>query len=369
MTLKIRLALASILAVAALGAVAPAANAYSNPCWRPVCGDLSPSSHDFGNQLVSGGATSSATVTLRGRAGVGWSIYRGPLTIMENGINLTGADSREFQITGGTCSAGSTSLPEGGTCTITVAFNPSSVGSKSATLAVHTSDYSHASGRSLRLTTLTGIGTAPAGSLSPSYHAFGSRLVSAGPTPAATFTLVSNSSVDLTIPADGINLTGADAGQFQITGGTCAAASTSLAQDQSCTVTVAFDPSSPGSKVAALEIQTNDGAKTAAITGTGTGTVEPIISSVGKPTKTSLKVEVGCGDESSCTVQLTGKKVGTKAAITPKTVFVPAGQQPSVTLAYSRALKTALASGGRVSVTATNLANGGANSIVVRVAR
>jgi len=284
---------------------------------------------------------------------------------MENGIGLHGPDADQFRVTGGTCSAGSTSLPQGGTCTITVAFNPSSVGSKSATLAVHTSDYSHASG--LRLTTLTGIGTAPAGSLSPSYHAFGSRLVSAGPTPAATFTLVSNSSVDLTIPADGINLTGADSGQFQITGGTCAAASTSLAQDQSCTVTVAFDPSSPGSKVAALEIQTNDGTKTAAIT--GTGTVEPIISSVGKPTKTSLKVEVGCGDESSCTVQLTGKKVGTKAAITPKTVFVPAGQQPSVTLAYSRALKTALASGGRVSVTATNLANGGANSIVVRVAR
>ena len=360
MTLKIRLALASILAVAALGAVAPAANAYSNPCWRPVCGDLSPSSHDFGNQLVSGGATSSATVTLRGRGGVGWSLYVGPLTIMENGINLTGADSREFQITGGTCSAGSTSLPQGGTCTITVAFNPSSAGSKSATLGVDTNDGG-------KYTTLAGVGTAPAGSLSPSYHAFGSRLVSAGPTPAATFTLVSNSSVDLTIPQDGINLTGADSGQFQITGGTCAAASTSLAQDQSCTVTVAFDPSSIGSKSATLDIQTNDGTKTAAIT--GTGTVEPIISSVGKPTKTSLKVEVGCGDESSCTVQLTGKKVGTKAAITPKTVFVPAGQQPTVTLAYSRALKTALASGGRVSVTATNLANGGANSIVVRVAR
>jgi hypothetical protein len=357
MTLKIRLALASILAVAALGAVAPAANAY---CWQPACANLSPSSHDFGNQLVSGGATSSATVTLRATVPYDTLHSPTPVTITENGIGLHRPDADQFRVTGGTCSAGFTSLPWGATCTITVAFNPSSVGSKSAALAVDTN-------KGEVLTILTGIGTAPAGSLSPSYSAFGSRIVSAGPTPAVTFTLASNSSADLTIPANGINLTGADSGQFQITGGTCAAASTSLAQDQSCTVTVAFDPSSPGSKVAALEIQTNDGTKTAAIT--GTGTVEPTISSVGKPTKASLKVEVGCGDESSCTVQLTGKKVGTKVAITPKTVFVPAGQQPTVTLAYSRALKTALARGGRVSVTATNLANGGANSIVVQVAR
>lgn len=377
MTPKIRLTLASILAVAALGAIAPAANAYtywtntdagfrsdrqllssdsstSEFCWRYACGNVSPSSLDFGNQLVSGGATSSATVTLTGTGHVN------NLTISANGIVLIGTDADQFQVTGGTCSAGSTSLPQGGTCTITVAFNPSSAGSKSATLGVDTNDGG-------KYTTLTGIGTAPAGSLSPSYSAFGSRLVSAGLSSAVAFTLVSNSGVDLTIPANGINLTGADAGQFQITGGTCSAASTSLAQDQSCTVTVAFDPSSIGAKLASLDVQTNDGTKTATIT--GTGTAKPIISSVGKPTKASLKVEVGCGDESSCTVQLTGKKVGTKAAITPKIVFVPAGQQPTVALAYSRALKTALASGGRVSVTATNLANGGANSIVVRVAK
>ncbi len=95
----------------------------------------------------------------------------------------------------------------------------------------------------------------------------------------------------------------------------------------------------------------------------------PTISSVGKPTKRSLKVKVGCGSADACSLRLTGKKVGTNAAITPKTVSVGAGQQPTVTLAYSRALKTALARGGRVSVTATNSATGGAKSITVRVAR
>ncbi len=390
MTRKLRLTLASILAVAALGAIAPAANAYvywtnagtnsitrasldgtgtgsrydrqflssdsstSEFCWRYACGNVSPSSHDFGNQLVSGGATSSATVTLQGTGHVN------NLTIPANGIVLIGTDAEHFQLTGGTCSAGSTSLPQGGTCTITVAFNPSSTGSKSATLGVDTNDGG-------KYTTLTGIGTAPSGSLSPSYSAFGSRLVSAGLSSAATFTLVSSSSVDLTIPENGINLAGTDPDQFQVTGGTCSAASTSLAQDQSCTVTVAFDPSSLGSKVATLDVQTNDGTKTATIT--GTGTAEPTISGAGKPTKTSLKVKVGCGDENACTVRLTGKKVGTNAAITPETVFVPAGQQPTVTLAYSRALKMAVARGGRVSVTVTNPVSGGAKSIVVKVAR
>ena len=95
----------------------------------------------------------------------------------------------------------------------------------------------------------------------------------------------------------------------------------------------------------------------------------PSIASVGKATKRSLKVKVGCGDASACSIRLTGKKVGTKAAITPKTVAVGAGQQSTVTLAYTRALKSALAKGGRVSVTATNPATDAYRSTVVRVAR
>jgi hypothetical protein len=96
---------------------------------------------------------------------------------------------------------------------------------------------------------------------------------------------------------------------------------------------------------------------------------DPTISAVGKASKTSLKVKIGCGDASACSIRLTGKKVGTNAAITPRTVAVGAGQQPTVTLRYSRVLRKALAKGGRVSVTATNSATGGATSITLRVAR
>ncbi len=204
----------------------------------------------------------------------------------------------------------------------------------------------------------------PSGSLSPSSHDFGNRLV--GTETTATFTLSSSASTALDIEAMGIGGSGDE--NFGIFGdSTCSIATTQLSSGQSCTIKVNFSPSSTGSKSATLDVQTNDGLKSVALTGTGTPI--PTISGAGKPTKISLKVKVGCGDANTCTLQFTGKKMGTNAAITPKTVFVPAGQQPTVTLAYSRALKTALARGGRVSVTVTNPVSGGAKSIVVQVAR
>ena len=93
----------------------------------------------------------------------------------------------------------------------------------------------------------------------------------------------------------------------------------------------------------------------------------PSVAPVGKATKRSLKLKVGCGDGGYCSLRLTGSKVGTKRAIVPKTVTV--NQAATVTLTYSAALRKALAKGGRISVTATNPATDAYRSIVVRVAR
>lgn len=95
----------------------------------------------------------------------------------------------------------------------------------------------------------------------------------------------------------------------------------------------------------------------------------PSIAAVGKATKRSLKVKVGCGDSGACTLALSGNKVGTKAAVVSKTVPVTAGQQPTVTIAYTRVLKKALARGGRITIKATNTATDAYRSVVVRVAR
>jgi hypothetical protein len=95
----------------------------------------------------------------------------------------------------------------------------------------------------------------------------------------------------------------------------------------------------------------------------------PSLMPAGKSTKSSLKVRVGCGDSSACSIRLTGKKVGARTATVPKTVQVDAGANPVVKLTCSKALKQALVRGGRVRVTATSQVSGGAKSMVVRVAR
>jgi hypothetical protein len=313
-------------------------------------GSLDPAPNDYGSRLISSGPSAAATFTLSSTGNVN-------LTIPSSGIGLTGTDSDQFQVSGGTCAAGSSSLANTQSCTVTVTFDPSSTGAKSATLAVETNAGSKSAA-------LTGIGTNPAGSLDPASNDFGSRLV--GTETGATFTLSSSGSADLDI--EGMGIGGSGGGNFGLLNyGTCSVAATQLSNGQSCTVIVNFSPTSTGAKSATLDITTNDGLKSVALS--GTGTANPTISSVGKPTKRSLKVKVGCGDASACSLRLTGKKVGTNAAITPKTVAVGAGQQPTVTLAYTRPLKTALARGESVNVTATNSATGGAKSITVRVAR
>lgn len=83
----------------------------------------------YGNQAL---ATVSAaqTVFVAAVTGAGTAVL-GPLTI-------TGTNAAEFSITGGTCPAGGGAGPVhgGATCTITVAFNPTSTGAKTATLRV-----------------------------------------------------------------------------------------------------------------------------------------------------------------------------------------------------------------------------------------
>ena len=83
----------------------------------------------YGNQAL---ATPSASQTVFVAAVTG----AGTATL--GALTITGANAAEFQITGGTCPAGGGAGPVhgGANCTITVAFNPSSVGAKSATLNV-----------------------------------------------------------------------------------------------------------------------------------------------------------------------------------------------------------------------------------------
>ncbi|MCA8915098.1 MAG: VCBS repeat-containing protein [Planctomycetes bacterium] len=83
---------------------------------------------------------------------------------------------------------------------------------------------------------------------------FGSQLVSAGPTGALTVVIYNAGNANLSIPS--IVLTGTDAGHFVLnTSGT----SSSVYPSDYTQFTVAFDPTSAGSKAANIEISHNDG--------------------------------------------------------------------------------------------------------------
>lgn len=349
MTPKIRLTLASVIAICALGAIAPAASSAAVPA-----GSFSPSTLSFGSQPVSAGPTSRADVTLN-------STGTGDLVLSV--APAVYGDYGDFNIYSASCNGtesvvGGRVIPNGSSCVWTIEFNPTSPGAKSMTLSVSTND-------GTKSATITGTGTAPAGSVSPSSYDYGA-VKAGGGEKLATFTLTSTGAIPLDI--EGMGISGSGGENFGITGdGTCSIQTTALSTGQTCTITVNFYPATVGSKSASLDVSTNDGMKSVSLS--GTGIPSPSIESFGKPAKTSLKVKVGCGDQNACSLRLTGKKVGAKAAVVPKTVAVGAGQQPTVTLVYTKALKNALVRGGQVSVSATNAVSGASESIVVRVAR
>lgn len=85
---------------------------------------LDATSIDLGNQVVEV-SSSARTITLTNS---------GAASLALNGITLTGSDSSTF-VLGGTCRAGS-SVAARGTCTITVAMRPVTLGTKVATLNI-----------------------------------------------------------------------------------------------------------------------------------------------------------------------------------------------------------------------------------------
>ncbi len=93
----------------------------------------------------------------------------------------------------------------------------------------------------------------------------------------------------------------------------------------------------------------------------------PTLSAV-KLMRRSAIVRVGCGDPlvSSCTVTLTGKKVGTSALTRSRTVTVQGTNPVRATIAYTPKLITALRKGGRISIKAVKSV-GGDNSLIGRV--
>ena len=221
---------------------------------------LSPSTLTFASQTV--GATSAAqTVTLNNT---------GNAALTLTSVALTGTNSSDFAQTN-TCGS---SVAAGANCSISVTFTPAASGTRTATVTLT----DNATG-SLQTVTLSGTGTSTTSTLSLSTTSltFGSESVLTTSAPQSV-TLTNTGSATLTISS--IAVTGANASDYSQTG----SCGSSIAAGANCTIAVLFTPSAAGARTAALSIADNASGSPQAVSLSGTGGHDVILSWVASTT-------------------------------------------------------------------------------------
>ncbi len=170
--------------------------------------------------------------------------------------SFSGTNASDFSVTGGTCGA---SLAAKTACTISVTFTPSVLGTESASISI-ADNPDPLSPYTIPISTGP---TIPA-TVTPTSIAYGT-LTTASKTKSLTITNKSGFSLSLNE-----TITGNNASDFKITGGTCA---TTASPNATCTIAITFTPTaaaSPESASMALTIG-NDPTSPHNITLTGTG--------------------------------------------------------------------------------------------------
>jgi hypothetical protein len=179
----------------------------------------------------------------------------GPGVLAIAGITLLGANAASFNETT-TCGA---TVASSDSCTITVSFTATVVATVSATISIADNAYG-----SPQVVNLSGTGTAPTLTLSPTSLVLNYLIGTPGATQAVTLTNPTAGVVSL----GGIGLTGANASTFTETT-TCGA---TLAAGASCSVSIGFSAGSAGTYSASLTITDNapGSPQTVALSGTST---------------------------------------------------------------------------------------------------
>jgi len=199
---------------------------------------LSPTSLSFGN--VDEGVSSAAkTVTMTNYQKV---------ALTEIVVSTTSTDYTQTSTCG-------TSLAAGKTCTITVTFKPSIIGTDDATLSI-----SDSTSNSPQTVAMTGKGTTPVG-LTPTSETYASQTVGTTST-AKVFTLTSYLSTTVN------NIVISATGDFAISSTTC---TTTLAAKSKCTIDVVFKPTKTGTRTGTLSLSDSaaNSPQTSKLTGTG----------------------------------------------------------------------------------------------------
>src|SRR4051794_36516120 len=176
------------------------------------------------------------------------------------GITVTGPSNPDFKVLSddliGDCSK-QLGLFTGGSCRVRVQFDPSTTGTVTDSVVV-------SDGTNDDTIDLDGTGTFRQLTAGQALS-FGQQSIGAGPTAAQSATFENTGTGPVTFTGAPV-IGGADASQFQVTSNGC---SGTFQPGDSCSVGVAFDPSSFGTKTAQVSVPSNAPAAHVDLSGTG----------------------------------------------------------------------------------------------------
>jgi phospholipase C len=207
---------------------------------------LTPTSIAFGNHYLGTESGSQVATLTNGQS----------TAINISSVSLTGADPGDFVI-GNMCSL-LHPLDSGLTCTVNVRFEPTTLGTRTASLTIVDTGSD-----SPQTIALSGVVLSPI-SIAPASLAFGSQTVDTTSS-AATVTITNEETFSVSIPSVTAS------GPFAVASNTC---SPSLGEKLKCTIGVTFTPTAIGAESGTLTI--NNGTASpyeVALSGTGAGAV------------------------------------------------------------------------------------------------
>jgi PQQ enzyme repeat len=223
---------------------------------------VSPASLAFGNELINvASAPKSFTVT-----------NTGTLALPITSIQFSTTSPQPFAQTN---NCGS-SIAVSASCTFNITFDPSAVGSITATITINVGN-----GIAAQTVALSGTGVVPTYTVSPTSLAFGNELINVASTPKSI--AITNTGV-VALPITSIGLSTSGSQPFSQTNN----CGSSVAVGASCTISVVFNPASTGSAAAVLTVNSGSGAATQTVVLGGTGVV---------PTYTASPTPLAFGNE------------------------------------------------------------------------
>jgi sugar lactone lactonase YvrE len=211
---------------------------------------LTPSTLSFTTVAGSTPAPQMATLTNGGTA-----------SLVISSVTIGGATGGAFSETN-TCG---TALAAGASCSITVSFSGTGVGSYVASLQV--ADNAPSTPQSIALSGTVTAAAAPAATLTPAALSYSATTGATSAAQNATLTNTGNAPLTIT----GISLTGTNSAVFASTN-ICGA---SLATGASCNIAVTFAPTATGTETATLTVNDNAAGSPQTISLTGTATAPP----------------------------------------------------------------------------------------------